>query len=258
MIRLPHELIDAIIDHLHDDEPSLSICSLVCKSWTRTARYHLYADINIDKGGTNDLRLLQRGSPVIIYIRRLRIMVYLGWKFWNETLPSLSNFESIQSISIGYLPWCSMLPSARSAFLSRFAAITRLYLYGIEVSTFHQLAQMIYAFTWLDTLIINKIKPGVFQLPMTALRAPKSLRAVEFRDFDSRMLSHWLGSSGITLRSVSLRRIPCRDIQSFMEAIGPSLEEFWCEPRFGSSYGTLLLTDIKIMTYGIRLTRART
>lgn len=39
---LPQELTDDIIDHLHSDRSSLLNCSLVCKTWTPAARYHLF------------------------------------------------------------------------------------------------------------------------------------------------------------------------------------------------------------------------
>ena len=44
---LPAELTDAIIDHLHDDKPTLSKCSLVCNSWLDSSRYHLFHTIRV-------------------------------------------------------------------------------------------------------------------------------------------------------------------------------------------------------------------
>ena len=45
--ELPTELTDAIIDHLHDDKPTLLDCSLVCSSWLESSRYHLFRSIRI-------------------------------------------------------------------------------------------------------------------------------------------------------------------------------------------------------------------
>jgi hypothetical protein len=192
-------------------------------------------------GRKNGLMLLQPGSAAIPYIRRLRIMVDVGMPFWNETLPFLSGFESIQSVSIAYLPWGFMKPHARSAFLNHFTTATRLYLYKIYTSR-SQLTHMIAAFSRLDTLVINPIYllRSVFVQyppPQSTLRPPRDLHALELRDCNVRGLLSWLGSSGISLRSVSLRRISANDIQPFLDAIGPSLEEFWCEPRFEGPNG---------------------
>ena len=45
---LPAEILDHIIDHLHDATDSLKNCSLVSKSWIPRTRKHLFADIKFD------------------------------------------------------------------------------------------------------------------------------------------------------------------------------------------------------------------
>src|SRR3984957_10781511 len=47
--RLPAELADRIIDHLHSDKLALATCSLVCKTWLPASRYHFFQ--------TNSIRL---------------------------------------------------------------------------------------------------------------------------------------------------------------------------------------------------------
>ncbi|KAK7688101.1 hypothetical protein QCA50_008471 [Cerrena zonata] len=43
---LPNETMDYIIDQLSDDEQTLSVCSLVCKSWVARCRVHLLETVN--------------------------------------------------------------------------------------------------------------------------------------------------------------------------------------------------------------------
>lgn len=45
--NLPAELQDAIIDHLHDDKPSLANCSLVCSNWLHSSRLHLFEKLAV-------------------------------------------------------------------------------------------------------------------------------------------------------------------------------------------------------------------
>ena len=45
MSGLPQELIDRIIDHLHDRE-SLKACSLVCSQWSARSRKHLFVQVD--------------------------------------------------------------------------------------------------------------------------------------------------------------------------------------------------------------------
>jgi hypothetical protein len=43
--HLPAELLDHVVDHLHDTEDALRNCCLVSKSWIRRTRRHLFASI---------------------------------------------------------------------------------------------------------------------------------------------------------------------------------------------------------------------
>jgi hypothetical protein len=44
-LRLPAEILDYVVDHLHDTQDALRNCCLVSKSWVPRARKHLFADI---------------------------------------------------------------------------------------------------------------------------------------------------------------------------------------------------------------------
>ena len=44
---LPPEILDLIIDHLHDEPATLKICCVVSKPWVPRARKHLFADIEL-------------------------------------------------------------------------------------------------------------------------------------------------------------------------------------------------------------------
>ena len=46
--HLPAELLDHIVDHLHDRKGALRNCCLVSKSWIPRTREHLFADIRFD------------------------------------------------------------------------------------------------------------------------------------------------------------------------------------------------------------------
>jgi hypothetical protein len=43
--HLPAEMLDRVVDHLHDTKDALRNCCLVSKSWTPRTRTHLFADI---------------------------------------------------------------------------------------------------------------------------------------------------------------------------------------------------------------------
>ena len=83
--RLPQELVDHIIDHLHDDPAALSNCARVCQAWLPTSRLHFFAKISLKAASAHNgpavpqerckqLHAALSRSPEIIYnIRELEI-----------------------------------------------------------------------------------------------------------------------------------------------------------------------------------------
>ncbi|KAK0488614.1 hypothetical protein IW261DRAFT_1440535 [Armillaria novae-zelandiae] len=87
---LPQELIDNIIDHLHNDNISLLNCALVCRAWLSTSRLHLFAKIHLhvplpfidaplaSRKFSRLLRLLYKHTELISYIHELQIHFECG------------------------------------------------------------------------------------------------------------------------------------------------------------------------------------
>ncbi|KAH8105315.1 hypothetical protein BXZ70DRAFT_1004826 [Cristinia sonorae] len=55
-MRLPPELNDLTLDHLHDDKAALARCALVCRDWTHSVRHHLWNTIQL-KATMEDITL---------------------------------------------------------------------------------------------------------------------------------------------------------------------------------------------------------
>lgn len=84
-IHLPQELVDHIIDHLHDDPLTLSNCARVCQAWLPTSRLHFFTKISLKATSPHNgpavpqerckrLHTVLSRSPEIIYnIRELEI-----------------------------------------------------------------------------------------------------------------------------------------------------------------------------------------
>ncbi|KAH0584485.1 hypothetical protein H2248_010020 [Termitomyces sp. 'cryptogamus'] len=111
--RIPGELHDRIIDHLHDDRPTLLICSTVCHTWMRASRYHLFSSLEIHRKITSALCSLLRAphSTIGKYVRDLSVRAgssldpneYLG-----ELLPSVYVLLITASYSVriqDFLSW---------------------------------------------------------------------------------------------------------------------------------------------------------
>ncbi|KAF7305347.1 APH domain-containing protein [Mycena chlorophos] len=74
--RLPSETHDLIIDHLHDDVPTLRQCSLVCKAWLPAARLHIFSIVDISLYSIDAMlqTIFYPGAPFPSYIRELHII----------------------------------------------------------------------------------------------------------------------------------------------------------------------------------------
>jgi hypothetical protein len=117
--NLPQELIDIILDNLHDDYRALHSCSLVCHSWLPTCHRHifhhvvllptnkyvLYAKHPIKSYSQRLHRILFNSPYIANYIQQLK--VYEGqfakhedWIRTDQTLPlvlrSLTNLKRIE------------------------------------------------------------------------------------------------------------------------------------------------------------------
>ncbi|KAJ3477617.1 hypothetical protein NLI96_g10339 [Meripilus lineatus] len=68
--EIPQELVDNIIDHLHDDTPSLIVTSLVSKAWMHSSRFHLFSSIDIvdDPEGLDYIQFLETSPNVCHHV----------------------------------------------------------------------------------------------------------------------------------------------------------------------------------------------
>ena len=71
---LANELIDTVIDFLHEDRSSLRACALVSKSCLPSARYHLFSVIAINASNfPSFLRLIESASHIGPLVRGLQV-----------------------------------------------------------------------------------------------------------------------------------------------------------------------------------------
>ncbi|KAJ7493543.1 hypothetical protein FB451DRAFT_1387708 [Mycena latifolia] len=59
MKDFPQELIDRVLDDLYDDNHSLVQCSLVCRAFLPATRYHLFAELHLERAPTKSSTLLE-------------------------------------------------------------------------------------------------------------------------------------------------------------------------------------------------------
>lgn len=110
----PPELSDYLIDHVWDSKPTLSSCSLVCRTWVNRSRHHLFREVNISVKRSPKLDVflafLHSSPHLSSYIRRLTLHGTvaddkLGYAVWfyvsSETLLNcLDNLPHLTELSL--------------------------------------------------------------------------------------------------------------------------------------------------------------
>lgn len=75
-VQLPQELVDWIIDCLHEDSATLRSCSLVCRAWLHNSRMRPFLDSEVPSKHQLEWDFML--CPVPEYIERVDIIDYPG------------------------------------------------------------------------------------------------------------------------------------------------------------------------------------
>jgi hypothetical protein len=257
---LAPELIDVIIDHLHKDARALKACSLVCKAWTQTARYHLFdrALVLDEYRWTMHKGLLQSNSivPLIRDIWLAGNSSVRNAQFWNDLPFSIlsAQFHKLETLRLHRIPWYQISSQARSSLLAPFCAVhvTKVHLSGITDLFISYIVSSLPSLVYLigDILILSwtvNLEPVTFRH-----RIPATLRVIRLRTQDlpgshSRIhavLDRFLISDNLrSIHTVALRGVKVVDIQSinlFVAALGPALQTFMCDSQGMLPFSVLL------------------
>ena len=180
---LPQELVENIIDHLHDDPATLRSCALVSSAWLPASRYHIFHHVSIRLGqgaylentpcGGEARRLYQIvvSSPEIVpYICDLLIYKgvespdpYLNRMTQEESLPLLRLLTNLRRLEFkNYdrrLEELELVPRLIDSIFtaSCLPSIVELRLFGLCFENREQLLRVFRLFPALKVLHLEKI-----------------------------------------------------------------------------------------------------
>ncbi|EPT03910.1 hypothetical protein FOMPIDRAFT_1115026 [Fomitopsis schrenkii] len=236
MSTVPPEICDYVIDHLYNDRKSLKACSLTCRDWVPTSRYHLHCEVYLHNPGlfTAFRRLLQFSPLLGSYIRALRIGNLE--KVGRADLAQIR--ESLPAI-LEYLPrleyLCGSLLSTAASVLNTVPCktpVTTLCLQYCEFSALEDFARLFYSCPKLQVLELCGVSwmSGICDSLPPNFDAPALRRLVLGRDVDHGSVIDLLLRGGHHRRLHSLAATLSSETDAYalsvlMENIGETLTE---------------------------------
>ncbi|KAF9459762.1 hypothetical protein BDZ94DRAFT_1312139 [Collybia nuda] len=178
--RLAAEFYDRILDHIHYSKSTLSACSLVCKSWFSTTRYHLFFEANLTP---NLVRLIQSSDHAMETVAPHIRNVGLGGAWmkekqhsFNHVMLFLLRLDNVQGLYIETWNW-DVLNSATSNMLIRaqgtfFWKINQLHLKYARFPSFSIFTRFIQAFPLIEDLLLDNVTWDHIEYPFSALPPP--------------------------------------------------------------------------------------
>jgi hypothetical protein len=221
-LELPQELVDEIIDHLHDDIPTLAACSLTCRSLLHRSRVHKLAHITI---ASSQPKLQFLDMQAAQYVRHLTVdgTVYIPLDL--SKCPNI-HWLSLRNVSFHWYHQHSL------ALLFPFAALDRLELQGCRfLDKSPSIARFLCGFPKLASLIVPAGVRWSKQQDVTneITNSPPFSGDLHIQYTDVAQFIDILLSlpNGVHFKSVQLS-CPAQHIESvnnLLEACGPSLRK---------------------------------
>lgn len=198
---LAAELIDIIVDFLHDDEQALAACSLACRVFLPAARLHLLARVHLrcDTRAKHVQKFLSfLHSPSIEpYIQSLKIVGMQcahGWppRRWTQkrhNFDRLNSLPKLTSLSINHTSFdMKQFPTLVQPWCER---ITSLYMRDSGFHDFYNFVGFIALFTSLERLVLNDTV-WAKESADSGGRVSSTLRALTLEESYNRPILGWL------------------------------------------------------------------
>ncbi|KAF8523982.1 hypothetical protein JB92DRAFT_3140624 [Gautieria morchelliformis] len=245
---LPGELIDQVIDHLHDDSPSLRACCITCRAWVPSARFHIFHNIVLSEKHADALAVILETSPHIFPLFRSLTLkgnpehMYEGLDYLDAVIPTIApKLTKLKTLRVQRVSLAQQHPKVLSALVHNFATIQDLCIESVSFKTFRDLAALIAAHPFLECLDLTFIRwersdsviaksrcEDVFQ---EYLDLPSRLRCIKLSDLPIGAIIDWMSSyyrvlpvHTMVVTEVSTIFIQDHQMARLFQVIGSSLE----------------------------------
>lgn len=237
---LPQELIDEVLDHLHDDLQSLKCCSLVSRHWRASCGHHLFHNLTLDSRNVTDFLALSENhnsssfSTFFSRIKHLRLIEYwlLHYSAWVvEYSTEVHRFSSVASLCLHGIIWKDS--ASLIGFIRGFLHLKELEIHQNTLDSVEILFKAIDGFPLLNRLSFHKIEfKEQPRLPHHHFSSQEvHVRTLQFSEGSQDVLHNWLDLLGqrslANITSLCVLDIKESYVESFgkvIRTLGPSIE----------------------------------
>lgn len=244
MATLPHEILDHILDYLHDDPRTLGLCALASRVLLQTSRYHRFNGLHIGLHNIRIIMPLLNASPDLAQtITSLTMSSASRSPVSHEILSTLQSLPALTKISV----WIHRLPV--TAYLGH---LTSLCLMGNRVfwCSRRELLCGVSSCALLKELMLIHVFLSVENPENFECNDPPapSLHKLHIQGGEcAATISHWLAAGGVTphhsLTFTVKDRLSAANLMGSSEALSNLVQKL--EVRFmpdGSMSGTCVVS----------------
>ncbi|KAJ7607121.1 hypothetical protein DFH06DRAFT_1486606 [Mycena polygramma] len=250
----PLEVEELVIDHLHEEKATLGSCGLVCESWLKSSRYHLFGSVFLLKSNWRGfLQLIN--SPLATFIPSIHTLSISGASsdttpYLNDIVPQLPDLPGLKSLRLYFLSW----PHVRKATLDCLAHlvlnVTELILQRVDFRCPRDLVTVLSSFPRLQKVAVvldflSHHEP--FGMPTTqSPDVPRNLQCVDLqglhRDPAGQVIT-WLNAA-VFVPPIRVLRLGCltrnmAPLGKLLCVVGPDLRELELEFISDVTAGTI-------------------
>lgn len=155
--HLPPELVDHIIDYLHDNPKALSACSLTCRGWLPVVRYHRFQSISLSRPNYPAfLEIISGSSDIALFVTSLGIVGSHPWsQTWiHEQLPFLPQLHALRKLTLTAV---YVRDTIQTALVTNLQNVTELSLVQCSFSSLNDFVALVNSFPRLERLLLRSV-----------------------------------------------------------------------------------------------------
>ncbi|KAI0707953.1 hypothetical protein C8Q76DRAFT_656727 [Earliella scabrosa] len=167
---LPPELCDQTIDHLWDDLNALRACSLACKDWLPSSRFHLFRNVRLRHADdVTRFKALLSSSPTIAHcVRKLSLSAdYDGatpdgtsreddaWV--NGAAELFPMLDRVTTLALARVRWHALNAETQAAFAGVSQSVRSLFLFEVSFDASRDVIAFLSAFPALQDLYFQAV-----------------------------------------------------------------------------------------------------